>query len=119
MSKRSWLSFLTDIHVCSIKILDYTKDMTREDFFADSKTFDAVIRNLQIIGEAAKKIPPDIRRQYKTVEWKKLAGLRDIVIHDYFGINEDIIWDVITSRMPLLAHEVGNILAEIRLQKSL
>jgi uncharacterized protein with HEPN domain len=93
--------------------------MTREDFFADSKTFDAVIRNLQIIGEAAKKIPPDIRRQYKTVEWKKLAGLRDIVIHDYFGINEDIIWDVITSRMPLLAQEVGNILAEIRLQKSL
>jgi uncharacterized protein with HEPN domain len=93
--------------------------MTREDFFADSKTFDAVMRNLQIIGDAAKKIPTDIRRQYKTVEWKKLAGLRDIVIHDYFGINEDIIWDVITSRMPLLALEVGNILAEIRLQKSL
>jgi len=119
MSKRSWLSFLTDIHVCSIKILDYTKDMTREDFFADSKTFDAVIRNLQIIGEAAKKIPPDIRRQYKTVEWKKLAGLRDIVIHDYFGINEDIIWDVITSRMPVLAHEIGYILADISLQKNL
>jgi uncharacterized protein with HEPN domain len=119
MSKRSWLSFLTDIHVCSIKILDYTKDMTREDFFADSKTFDAVIRNLQIIGEAAKKIPPDIRRQYKTVEWKKLAGLRDIVIHDYFGINEDIIWDVITSRMPVLAQEIGYILADISLQKNL
>ena len=119
MSKRSWLSFLTDIHICSIKILDYTKDMTRADFFADSKTFDAVIRNLQIIGEAAKKIPPDIRRRYKTVEWKKLAGLRDIVIHDYFGINEDIIWDVITSRMPLLAREIGYILAEIRLQKNL
>ena len=119
MSKRSWLSFLTDIHVCSIKILDYTKDMAREDFFADSKTFDAVIRNLQIIGEAAKKIPPDIRRQYKTVEWKKLAGLRDIVIHDYFGINEDIIWDVITSRMPVLAQEIGYILADISLQKNL
>ncbi len=119
MSKRSWLSFLTDIHVCSIKILEYTKDVTREDFFADSKTFDAVIRNLQIIGEAAKKIPPDIRRQCKTVEWKKLAGLRDIVIHDYFGINEDIVWDVITSRMPLLAQEIGNIIDEIRMQKSL
>jgi uncharacterized protein with HEPN domain len=119
MSKRSWLSFLADIHVCSIKILDYTKDMTREDFFADSKTFDAVVRNLQIIGEAAKKIPPDTRRQYKTVEWKKIAGLRDIVIHDYFGINEDIIWDVIKSRMPVLAQEIGYILTEIRLQQKL
>ncbi len=60
------------------------------------------MRNLAIIGEAAKKIPADVRRKYPDVAWKKMAGLRDIVVHDYFGIDEDIIWDVVTVRIPEL-----------------
>jgi uncharacterized protein with HEPN domain len=110
MSNRDWTLFIKDIDTCAAKVLPYTKDMCREEFFADSKTFDAVIRNPQIIGEAAKKLPPDIKRQYKTVEWKKIASLRDIVVHDYFGINEDIIWDVICNKIPELKQSTELIL---------
>lgn len=68
---------------------------------------DAVMRNLAIIGEAAKKIPAEFRRKYPELEWKKMAGLRDIVVHDYFGIDEDIIWDVVTIRIPELKQYIS------------
>ena len=113
MSNRDWTLYIKDIYFCAEKILLYTKDLDREDFFSDSKTFDAVIRNLQVIGEAAKKLPPDIKRKYKTIEWKKIAGLRDIVVHDYFGINEDIIWDVILNKIPKLKQRSEFILKDI------
>src|SRR5664279_2677830 len=102
MSERDWRLFLMDISECSGRVLDYTAAMTREEFFDDRKTVDAVMRNLAIIGEAAKKIPADVRRKHPDVAWKKMAGLRDIVVHDYFGIDEDIIWDVISVRIPEL-----------------
>lgn len=65
------------------------------------------MRNLAIIGEAAKKIPAEFRRKYPELEWKKMAGLRDIVVHDYFGIDEDIIWDVVTIRIPELKQYIS------------
>ncbi len=83
MSEREWRLFLLDIRESVQRVLKYVGSMSREEFLSDSKTVDAVIRNLAIIGEAAKKVPADIRRQYPAIEWKKMAGLRDIVIHDY------------------------------------
>lgn len=102
MSERDWRLFLKDISECSGRVLDYTNAMARDEFFEDRKTVDAVMRNLAIIGEAAKKIPADVRRKHPDVAWKKMAGLRDIVVHDYFGIDEDIIWDVVSARIPEL-----------------
>ena len=72
-----------------------------------------MIRNLQVIGEAAKKLPSDVKRKYKSIEWKKMAGLRDIVVHDYFGINEDIVWDVIQSKIPELKQSIELLLKDI------
>lgn len=69
-----------------------------QEFFKDNKTYDAVMRNIQIIGEAIKHLPSDVRKEYKNVDWKKAAGLRDIVVHEYFGINKNIIWDVIKTK---------------------
>jgi uncharacterized protein with HEPN domain len=83
--------------------------MSMQGFFKDSKTYDAVMRNIQIIGEAIKHLPADVRKEYKNVDWKKAAGLRDIVVHEYFGINKDIIWDVIKNKVPELEKEVKNI----------
>lgn len=102
MSERDWRHFLKDIRDCVTRIIGYVGTMSQEEFFHDPKTIDAVMRNLAIIGEAAKKIPADARRKYPAVEWKKMAGLRDIVVHDYFGIDEDIIWDVVSVRIPEL-----------------
>ena len=106
MSERDWRLFLKDIRLSSALVLEYAGNLTREQFFQDRKTMDAVMRNLAIIGEAAKKIPSDVRRQHPEVAWKKMAGLRDIVVHDYFGIDEDIIWDVISTRIPELKRQL-------------
>jgi len=113
MSERDWRLFLKDIHESSLRVLEYVGAMSMEELFHDSKSVDAVMRNLAIIGEAAKKIPADVRRRYPDVEWKKLAGLRDIVVHDYFGIDEDIIWDVVTVRIPELKRRIDIMISEI------
>ena len=113
MPERDWTLFLKDIQTHSRRIISYTKDISQKDFFKDVKTYDAVMRNLQIIGEAIKHLPADVRREYKSIDWKKAAGLRDIVVHEYFGINEDIIWDVIRNKVPELEKEVKKILKKI------
>lgn len=112
MSERDWVLFLHDISECSNKIMRYSKGLGREEFLADSKTFDAVVRNLAIIGEAAKKIPAEFRRSHPEIEWKKVTGLRDIVVHDYFGIDDDIIWDVVSSKIPQLQLAIALILKD-------
>jgi uncharacterized protein with HEPN domain len=79
--------------------------MDRVTFFSDEKTVDAVLRNLEIIGEAAKHIPPDVSARYPAVNWRGITGLRDIVVHRYFNLDDDIIWDVVENKVSeLLMH---------------
>ncbi len=68
--------------------------------------FDAVIRNLEIIGEAVKQVPQSVRENQPNIEWRKIAGLRDILIHKYFDLNKEIIWDVVQSKLPILKAQI-------------
>jgi len=110
MSRDSKL-FLDDIRESCSRILRYTHGLSYADFDADDKTVDAVLRNLAVIGEAVKQLPQELRDHYPGVEWQKIAGLRDIVIHEYFGIDTDILWDVVQHKLPQLLAETTRILA--------
>ena len=89
----------------------YTVGHDFESFSKDPMRVDAVIRNLEVIGEATKKVPEEVRNEHPEVEWKKIASLRDILIHEYFGILPTIIWDIVENKVPPLESQVKKILA--------
>ena len=92
--------YLDDIVTATERIAAYVAGHTWESFIADAKTVDAVVRNLEIVGEAVKQVPARYVRQAPDVEWAKVAGLRDILIHAYFDVDMEIVWDVVTNKLP-------------------
>ncbi len=112
MSKRGDLEFLIDMLEACNRIMEFTSEMTYEDFLRDRKTQDAVLRNIEILGEAVKRISVDLKEKYRDVEWKKVMGMRDRLIHFYFGVNLDIVWDVVRNKVPALRERLLKILAE-------
>ena len=104
--------YLEDILEAIDRIQAYVQDVTRETFDADRMRIDAVIRNLEVIGEAVKQVPDSVREKYPSVAWRKIAGLRDILIHKYFDVNLEIVWGVVQSNIPILKTEIQQILKE-------
>jgi uncharacterized protein with HEPN domain len=109
---RDYGLYLADMEHACRKIIRYTSGLSFAEFIEDEKTFDAVVRNLEVIGEAAKHIPSDVRDRYPRVAWSRIAGLRDIVAHEYFGLDVDILWDIIQNHVPALLEEVQRILSQ-------
>jgi uncharacterized protein with HEPN domain len=99
---RDWRLYWDDIIAACEKVLRYTDGMDRESFLEDEKTFDAVLRNLEVIGEAAKNLPPEARQLASEIEWRKIAGFRDFLAHAYFGVDPDIVWSVVQDKIPEL-----------------
>ena len=93
-------------------IIEYTK-AGRENFLADRKTQDAVVRNLEIIGEATKCLSPLLKDAHSDISWKPIAGMRDKLIHDYFGVNLQLIWDVVERDLPVLNNKVSQLLNDL------
>lgn len=104
--------FLKDILAAIRKIENYADKLTYEEFLKDELRQDGVVKNLEVIGEAAKNIPQDIKNRKPEIEWKKIAGLRDILTHEYFGINFEIVWDVIMNKIPDLKKNVTDLISE-------
>jgi uncharacterized protein with HEPN domain len=93
--KRDVRVYIEDIQESINKIEEYTKKITENDFYKNTQIQDAVLRRLEIIGQAVKNIPEEIRKRYPGIPWKKIAGLRDVLIHEYFGVNLKRAWKVI------------------------
>jgi uncharacterized protein with HEPN domain len=109
---RDYGLYLEDMVEACRKIMRYTNGLGFTEFIEDERTFDAVVRNLEVIGEAAKHIPSDVRNRYPRVAWSRIASLRDIVAHEYFGLDVDILWDVVQNHVPALLEEVQRILSQ-------
>ena len=104
--------YLADIQESCEKVLRFTKGMVYKDFVNDDLHFDAVLRNLEIIGEAVKNISEETRQKYPSVKWRKIAGFRDIVAHEYFGVNEETVWDIVENEITTLLMIAKIILGE-------
>lgn len=102
MYKRDAQLYLTDIQESIARIEDYTRDFTFENFKNDFKTQDAVIRNFEIIGEAAANLSEEFRDKYGEIPWSQIIGMRNKVVHEYFGINAEIIWKTVREDIPRL-----------------
>ncbi|OAA24445.1 DUF86 domain-containing protein [Kosmotoga sp. DU53] len=114
MSERTPSELIEDIIEAINRIMIYIDNLTYNEFLDDLKTQDAVVRNIEIIGEAAKMIPLHIRQKYSRIPWKEIAGTRDKLIHDYFGVNFDIVWAIIKNDLPELRKQIESIKSDMR-----
>jgi uncharacterized protein with HEPN domain len=111
--KRETRLFVEDILQSITKIEEYTENLKKEEFFQDSLTQDAVLRRFEIMGEAVKNLPEDFRLNHPDVPWRQIAGLRDVLIHGYFGVNLGRVWLAIEKDLPNLKTRIINVLKQL------
>ena len=106
--------YLEDILLACQKIRRYTAGTSFADFKGDERTYDAVIRNMEIIGEAARNVESEFQAQYPDVEWRAITALRNILAHGYFSIKDEILWDIVENKVPRLEELIWNLLDSLK-----
>lgn len=99
---RSYRLFLRDMLEACEKVMRYTEGLDFDTFVRNELVYDAVLRNLEVLGEAAKKVPDPVRARYPSVEWRAIAGLRDVLAHAYFALDDATLWDIVAQKVPAL-----------------
>jgi len=112
MPGRDWKFRISDILEAAKNILEITRSLNYEGFCHDKKAMQAVLYNFAVIGEAARKMPEKVTARYPAVPWREMGDMRNIVIHEYFGINTEILWETVQNELPLLVTKVKDILAD-------
>lgn len=107
---RSWRFYIQDMIEFSERVLDYTAGLDQETFVADQFTYDATLRNLELIGEAATHVPNEARAAHPEIQWRRIIGTRNRVAHAYLGLDDDVIWDIIRTDIPNLLPALRNLL---------
>lgn len=111
-SSRSWALRIQDILLAINKVAHYLDEMTLIEFRKNELVLDAVIRNIEIIGEASKSIPTSIKNAYPNIPWKEMNGMRNVLIHEYFGVEAEIVWYTATRQLPQLKKQLESISLE-------
>lgn len=109
MSEREWRFYISDMLNFSYNVLAYTEGFTQQEFINTGLNYDATIRNLELIGEAATHIPAEIRETYQTIPWRQVIATRNKLIHNYLGIDNDTLWSIIQDDIPALIDELERI----------
>ncbi len=113
MRKRNEAVYLKDILESIERIEQYIQGVKGSEFLKNLQLQDAVLKRLEIIGEAVKGVSNSIRKEYPEIPWKEIAGLRNILVHEYFGVNQKRVWKVVVEKLPLLKEQISDILKEI------
>jgi uncharacterized protein with HEPN domain len=113
MKRRELGDYLEDILEAIQEVSDFTTGMDFNDFIEDRKSINAVIRSLEVIGEAAKNLSVELREKYPEIPWKRMARMRDKLIHEYFGVDKEMVWEVIQTELPPLLSSVQRVLNEL------
>ncbi len=114
MKKRDYLDYIQDIVDSIIDIENFIGKMSFNEFSQDKKTLNAVVRSLEVIGEAAKRVPESLRKKYPKLPWKEMARMRDKLIHGYFGVDVEIVWKVVKDEMPPLKPSIEQVLKDLK-----
>jgi len=108
--KREYLLYLEDMLLSMNRIEEYLTDLDFNEFMSKYIVIDAVVRNFEIIGEASQKIPVNIREKYPEIPWKKMYGLRNLIAHEYFGIDHEMLWEIAKYNLPQNKNDLNNII---------
>lgn len=118
MSERRWDFYVRDMIECCTKVAEYTSGLDRATFFATDATYDAVLWNLTVLGEATNKVPASIRDAHPEIPWQSISGLRNRIVHGYLSIDDNTVWQVIREGIPELLPQLRDLIGEATARES-